>query len=153
MQRLVRAASIALLVLAATAVGSPATAADRTVSMRDSRYVPGTVTIRPGDTVTWTNDGVLPHDATGDGWSTVLLGAGQRDSVRFVRAGTYRYGCTIHAGMRGTVVVRAGAAVAPPDTDTVAPSRAGSGGWPVLLIAGVIGWLASARLARDGDRR
>jgi len=65
------------------------------------------VTIREGDTVTWTNVGQAPHDAAGDGWSTELLVNGGGDSVRFRKAGTYAYVCTIHPQMTGTVVVQA----------------------------------------------
>ena len=84
-----------------------AVAADKTVTMTDNEFAPGTVTIRAGETVTWTNEGQAPHNAVGDNWGTDTITAGNSDTVRFKKAGTYAYVCTFHQGMAGTVVVKA----------------------------------------------
>lgn len=103
--RLPIAVAGALLVLAALA--GPSIAVDKWVTMYDSKYLPpGPTTIRAGDTVTWVNDDDLPHDAVGNGWGTPLLNKGDSHAVRFIRAGTYRYTCTIHPEMSGRVVVQ-----------------------------------------------
>lgn len=143
----------ALLLLAAAA--GPSIAVDKWVTMFDSKYLPGVVTIEPGDTVTWVNDDDLPHDAAGNGWSTPLLTKGDSASVTFARAGTYRYSCTIHPQMRSAVIVRAGGAAAPPSdaAPAVPVTSAGPSPAAVLAIVGaasVAFYLAIRRTARPG---
>ena len=124
------AASVVLL----TAFAGWALAADKFVTMHANKFLPRTVTINTGDKVTWVNDDDVAHNAVGDGWSTPILQQYDQDSVRFNRAGTYRYICSIHPSMTGTVVVRGGGGVTP-DTTTEAVDAHGDGGLPVTLLA------------------
>jgi plastocyanin len=143
----------ALLLLGAAA--GPSIAVDKWVTMFDSKYLPGVVTIEPGDTVTWVNDDDLPHDAAGSGWSTPLLVKGDSASVTFSRAGTYRYTCTIHPEMRSAVIVRAGGAAAPP-SDTAPPVPETSTGPNPAAVLAVVGaasvafYITLRRAARPG---
>lgn len=98
----------------ATASTTPAAsrtpaAAAATVRATDQRtFVPATVTIKVGQTVTWTNDGSIPHSVTFDNGAPFdeSLDAGATVSRTFTTAGTFAYHCTIHgASMSGTVVV------------------------------------------------
>ena len=130
--RLALALTTALLTVGLLAV--PAGAADRTVRIVSSDYATDPVRITVGDRVTWLNVDSLPHDASGNRWSTPLLLNGQRASVRFRAAGTYRYTCTIHPAMSGRVIVSAAAvlrATTPPasarPTAVPGPPRDGSG--------------------------
>lgn len=75
------------------------------VSIRNLSFVPATITINPGDTVTWTNDDSVPHTATGSGFDTGMLSKGQSGSHTFSSAGTFDYICTTHPAMKGQVVV------------------------------------------------
>jgi plastocyanin len=112
-------AFVAILALAAPTV----LAASRGVSIRDFAFSPKTVEIRVGDRVTWTNRDAVEHTATARNGSfdTGLLGEGESRSIRFNVAGTYRYICTPHPSMTGTVVVRAASGdLQPPNTDTAA---------------------------------
>ena len=95
-------------------------AATSGVDIRDFAFAPRTVEIRVGDTVRWTNRDSVAHTATARNGSfdTGLLGEGESGSVRFTTAGTYRYVCTPHPDMTGTVVVRAAGTVVPPNTTT-----------------------------------
>lgn len=108
--------SLLLLIVPAAA------GADRDVTIVDFAYAPATVTIRVGDTVTWTNRDPVEHTATATNGSfdTGLFGTDASVSIRFTEAGTYAYVCTPHPDMRGTVVVRARSS-RPPDTSTDAP--------------------------------
>ena len=80
-------------------------------------FVPSTVTIEAGETVTWDNTDTAAHTATGgsatDGPSGVfdssLIMATQSYSFTFDTPGTYVYFCMVHPWMVGTVVVEAGA--------------------------------------------
>ena len=77
------------------------------VSIVDYSFSPGTISVNVGDTVTWTNSGKQPHNATGSGISTGTLKTGQSGSHTFTKAGTFSYICSIHPFMKGAVVVRA----------------------------------------------
>ncbi|MBB4660902.1 copper-binding protein [Conexibacter arvalis] len=92
---------------AATLPGGVAQAATRTVTLRDIAFHPARVTIARGDRVVWRwRDGGIRHNVV----SRSFRGTGARSSgsygVTFRRAGTFRYRCTLHPGMDGTVVVR-----------------------------------------------
>ena len=113
-------------------------AADRDVAIRDFAYSPGTVQIRVGDSVTWTNRDAVAHTATARNGSfdTGPLDEGESRSVRFTAAGTYRYLCTPHPNMTATVVVRAVAAgVQPPNTDTAVAAEPPADRSPAAALA------------------
>ncbi len=70
-------------------------------------FSPATITVSPGQTVTWTNSDSVPHTTTSaDGqWDSGPVTPGAHYSVTFAKPGTYVYGCTIHSYMRATVIV------------------------------------------------
>jgi plastocyanin len=88
------------------AFGGAHAASGPTVSTKGIRFTPSTVTIRRGQTVTWRfNDGSTPHNVTATHFRSSSTKSSGSYTVRFTRAGTYSYVCTIHPGMRGKVVV------------------------------------------------
>ena len=117
----------AILALALGLAVPTVLAASRGVAIRDFAYSPRTVEIRAGDTVTWTNRDSVEHTATARNGSfdTGLLADGESASIRFRVPGTYRYICTPHPDMTGTVVVRsAGTGIVPPNTATATTGAA-----------------------------
>jgi plastocyanin len=79
------------------------------VSMKDIKFNPSTVNVKVGDTVTWTNDDSVGHDVTSDTFKSGGaggIGGGQTFDHKFAKAGTFKYECTVHPGMTGTVVVK-----------------------------------------------
>lgn len=76
-------------------------------SVNGSSFQPGTVTIKVGGSVTWTNQDVQEHTTTADNgsWSGDLPVKGSFTQV-FMTAGTFSYHCTIHPNMTGSVVVQ-----------------------------------------------
>ncbi|HWX44946.1 MAG TPA: plastocyanin/azurin family copper-binding protein [Solirubrobacteraceae bacterium] len=77
-----------------------------TVVIKGLRYRPGTITIRRGESVRWVwEDGRVEHNVTARGFRSRTQTRGSF-TVRFTRAGTFNYHCTIHEGMAGKVVVR-----------------------------------------------
>jgi len=84
-------------------------AASGSVTIADFSFSPGSLTINPGDTVTWVNNGPTPHSATANNGSfnTGILKAGQSASHTFDQAGTYSYYCQPHPYMKATIVVQA----------------------------------------------
>ena len=78
------------------------------VSMEEIKFNPGDVAVKSGDTVTWVNDDSVPHDVTGDDFSSGDPGGMQNGDTfehTFDAAGTFDYVCTVHPGMKGSVKV------------------------------------------------
>jgi len=89
--------------------GGGGTGAGTQVTMKDIKFNPGSVTVKPGGKVTWTNDDSVGHDVTSDTFNSGGPGgidAGSTFSHVFKKAGTYKYVCTVHPGMEGTVKVK-----------------------------------------------
>ena len=81
----------------------------------DSCFIPSTVTIGVGETVTFDNTDNAAHTATGgsptDGpsgsFDSSLIMAGGSYSVTLDDEGTYPYFCMVHPWMQGTIIVAA----------------------------------------------
>lgn len=91
-------------------------AAQITITMTDNQFSPKTVSIAPGDTVTWVNNGSMAHTVTADNgtFDSGTIQPGQSFSAIFNSVGTYAYYCKLHggkggAGMSGVLTVGAGA--------------------------------------------
>jgi plastocyanin len=104
-------ATAALSAAAASADGPKAhTSATYTVVLRNIAFNPPRLTIARGDSVRWVwRDPGTQHNITSRG-KVRFRSAGNRARgshvVRLRRRGTYRYSCTIHFGMNGTIVVQ-----------------------------------------------
>jgi plastocyanin len=103
-------AVLAVTVVAAGCGGTGSTApvATTAVSMAKSyRFDPKTIEINAGQTVTWTNNDNFTHTVKVDGIDDHKAGRGDSVSLRFDKAGTYHYVCTLHSkDMHGTVIVK-----------------------------------------------
>jgi len=83
-----------------------------TIVMADTKFIPSTVTVPKGTTVTWHNLEDRTHNATADdkSWKTDDMILGESKTVTFDKPGTYFYHCTHHTmmgfGMTGTVIVQ-----------------------------------------------
>ena len=118
----------ALVISSCAFLASPAFAADQTVKMGSDGgllvFEPATVTVSKGDTVTWENNKMAPHNVVFDantipgGKSTadklsnskLTFSPGESYSSTFdVEPGEYTYYCAPHrgAGMVGKVIVPA----------------------------------------------
>lgn len=91
-----------------TASAAPATTARAvTVLIQDFKFSPQTLTIAAGTTVTWKNLDDEPHNLRGtdEQVRSGALDENETYSVKFDKPGTYKYGCSIHGRMHGTIVV------------------------------------------------
>lgn len=80
-------------------------AAGPTVSMKGLEFKPAKLEVAVGETVTWVfDDGSISHNVVGDGLESPLERSGTY-RYTFDEPGTYEYRCTIHRGMKGSVVV------------------------------------------------
>jgi plastocyanin len=96
--------------LAAPAVIAPSAAGaagEVRVTIVNMSFQPSATTIDAGDTVTWMNQGFIPHTVTAveGGFDSGRLSGGRSFSFTFPTPGTYPYFCTIHPNMKGEVVV------------------------------------------------
>ncbi len=100
--------------LAATplqAVAAPTAAAASVQILKDS-YAPVSITVKTGETVTWSNVDTTPgngHTVTSSGHGPLKspsMSQGGTFSYTFSAVGTYSYYCAIHPDMTGTVVVQ-----------------------------------------------
>jgi plastocyanin len=96
------------------------------VSIRDFFFNPSQITIVPGTTVVWVNEGNHPHTVTADDGSfdSGTLMPGQSFMATFQGRGTISYFCEIHPFMRGSVRVSSGSS-RKDITATTAEARAG----------------------------
>jgi plastocyanin len=102
-------------------------AVDSDVTLVSLNFMPETLTVSAGDTVTWVNGESITHTITSGTFSDVDESTGLRGSeaadglfderlgeeggtfsYTFDTAGTYQYFCDIHDGMNATVVVEEG---------------------------------------------
>ncbi|MEM6254412.1 MAG: plastocyanin [Cyanobacteria bacterium P01_D01_bin.156] len=116
----------AALVFASTVFNAaPAYATDHTVKMGSDagllQFEPATITIKAGDTVTWVNNKMAPHNVIFDAAAVpggksvadslsqeqLTFAPGESYSSTFSDAGEYSYFCAPHrgAGMVGKIIV------------------------------------------------
>ena len=80
------------------------------VTIDNFAFAPALLIVAPGTKVTWTNKDEEPHTVvSADGGQTFkspALDTDDKFSFTFDKAGTYKYFCSIHPRMVGTVVVK-----------------------------------------------
>lgn len=124
--RINRARAAALLVLAGASLGGAGcggsegggsagdggrtASAKQTVQIASYKYLPETVEVQAGGSITWKNEDDALHNAqTDDGgmgaFDTKDLDLGDSKRLTFEEPGTYSYYCIYHRFMEGTVEV------------------------------------------------
>jgi len=112
-----------VLVLGLIHVGQAATATSATVTVQivKTGFVPASVTINAGDSVTWKNADKVNHQVVANGgqFASPILSPGETYTHKFSGGGTFRYHDALHTGLKGTVVV-----TGPPPQVTLTASAA-----------------------------
>jgi plastocyanin len=79
------------------------------VAIDNFAFSPASITVKKGTTVTWTNKDSAAHTVTENddqkGPDSGDLAQGKTYSFTFDTVGTFKYHCTIHPDMTGTVTV------------------------------------------------
>ncbi len=91
-----------------TAPGAPAAGGSVAIGMKNLKFDPADVTVKVGQTVTWTNLEEIPHNVvaeSGADFRSSTFGKGKTFEFKAEEAGAVTYVCTIHPGMDGTVTV------------------------------------------------
>ena len=83
-------------------------AASNTINIVNFTFTPGTLTVKAGTTVTWTNNDSMTHTVTSDNgvFDSGNLTPGQTFSYTFNNAGKFTCHCVIHSYMKGTIIVQ-----------------------------------------------
>jgi plastocyanin len=138
------ATALTLLVLALTggvqhrAHAQPAAA----VTIQNFAFMPATLTVASGTSVTWTQRDQAPHTATsgapGDAdagaiFASPQLAPGETFSFRFTDPGTYPYFCEVHPRMRGVVEVTGATTGAAPAAPPASPPAAAPPAAPAAM--------------------
>ena len=106
--------AILLLIFAFAAAGAagPATAAaapeSREVKIDNFSFTPQTITVSAGTQIRWTNGDDIPHTVVSEdkSFKSKVLDTDEQFTDTFTKPGTYKYFCSIHPKMTGTVVVQ-----------------------------------------------
>src|SRR5215203_1641824 len=132
--------------MAAMLISAPAASAqdEMTVSIQDFFFDPDQLSVAPGTTVTWVNEGEAPHTVTstdGKELDSATLQPGDTYSFTFKDddAGeTYAYQCTIHPEMTASVTVSGGGEATSSASASMSPSASASAS-PTATLPGTGG--------------
>ncbi|MGY4309902.1 plastocyanin [Bradyrhizobium sp. USDA 4369] len=76
------------------------------VTIDNFTFTPAEVTVKAGDTVTWTNHDDIPHTVVSAGkYRSKTLDTDDSFSFTFAASGDYKYFCSLHPHMTGLVKV------------------------------------------------
>jgi len=104
---LIAAAIVTLTIMARPAVPRADAAPSPQIVVQNFMFTPTSLKIKAGSTVTWINKDDEPHTVFSDKglFRSGALDTNEQFSYKFDQPGTYRYVCTIHPRMLGTIVV------------------------------------------------
>ena len=106
---LIAALSATAFMLALPSDSGAAPAADsNTIVLKDFHFSPMALTVAAGTTVIWKNLDGEPHTVVSDAGLFRSGGLDQNDSFtfKFDKPGTYKFLCSIHPNMMGTIIVK-----------------------------------------------
>jgi plastocyanin len=81
-------------------------AEDTAITIDNFTFSPAELTVKVGTTVTWTNHDDIPHAIVSAGkFRSKTLDTDDKFSFTFTAAGDYKYFCSLHPHMTGTIKV------------------------------------------------
>ena len=82
--------------------------APSTIAIKNLNFSPLAPKVTAGATVTWQNNDGEPHTVVSvDGsFRSAALDTGESFTFKFTKAGVYKYICSIHPRMTGTITVK-----------------------------------------------
>jgi len=77
------------------------------IEIRDLKFIPNEISVKPGDVVQWINHDFIPHTATADNkkWNSELISAGAKWKITVRKEPIEDYFCIYHPGMKGKIRV------------------------------------------------
>jgi plastocyanin len=79
------------------------------VTIDNFTFSPKEITVKPGDTVTWTNRDDIPHNVRSSPpgtWKCAVMDTGNTCDITFKDAGSFQYFCALHPHMTGKIIVK-----------------------------------------------
>ena len=111
LMNIVSAGVAAFFLLTAT----PALAEDVAVKIGNFTFGPQEVKVKAGTTITWTNEDDIPHTVVSpNNFRSKVLDTDGTYTFTFTTPGTYKYFCSLHPHMTGTIVVETATGSAAP---------------------------------------
>ncbi|HET9686657.1 MAG TPA: cupredoxin family copper-binding protein [Pseudolabrys sp.] len=94
----------------------PASADEVAIKIGNFTFGPQELKVKSGTTVTWINEDDIPHTVVSlNNFRSKALDSDDKFSFTFTTPGTYKYFCSLHPHMTGTIVVEAATgSIAPP---------------------------------------
>ena len=105
MSKLCLLAMLWMTALVATAADAPE---PNRIVVKDFMFMPNSLTIKAGSSVTWANLDDEPHTVVSDAglFRSGAMDTNESFSFKFDKPGTYHFTCSIHPRMVGTIVVQ-----------------------------------------------
>ena len=103
-----RGAGLVLAIAAAILLqpGAPAQAQEVQIKIDNFTFTPAELTVKVGDSVTWTNHDDIPHTVVSAGkFRSKAMDTDNTFSFTFPSAGDYKYFCSLHPHMTGMITV------------------------------------------------
>src|SRR5512142_853345 len=123
--RLVLGGVVLFMLGTATIANAAPSSATSAVSIQNFAFMPASLTVALGDSVTWTNKDAASHTVPfNSGGRSGTLGTGATFTFTFMSAGTFSYHCAIHPSMTATVTVVGASTPAPTPVPTTPPTPA-----------------------------
>ena len=89
-------------------VAVPASADEAAIKIGNFTFGPQELKVKTGTTVTWTNEDDIPHTVISpNSFRSKALDSEDKFSFTFTTPGIYKYFCSLHPHMTGTIVVEA----------------------------------------------
>lgn len=89
-----------------TTTEGPAVTEKNKVIIQNFNFIPNTITIKKGETLTWVNNDANPHFILGKDFMSGDLNIRDSFSYTFKEAGTFQYTCSNHSEMKALVIVK-----------------------------------------------
>lgn len=130
----VRVASVLGVCALVLSSASAVLAATYSVTITDEQFVPSTLKVKEGDSITFINSTDATQSAktsSTTGFNTGNIGAGASKTVNLNRAGTFSYSSTQTPTLTGTITVEAGTGVGGATQSATTTSTTKGGDMPV----------------------
>jgi len=86
--------------------GGATGAGGATISEQNFAFSPSTLTVKVGDTVTFTNNDSTAHNVKIDGQELGSQNQGESKTWKATKAGSFPFSCVIHPSMTGQITVQ-----------------------------------------------